>query len=265
MYSRWQLVVKYLGYFFSSASGKGHGIHSPFIFQFVSRVLQDKKKYPEYERVELIKDQMLNDEKVLTIEDLGAGSFANNKKQRTVSSLARSAARSKKTGRLLFRIVRTYQPKTIVELGTSLGISTAYLSLANPGSMINTIEGAKETAAIARNNFEKLYLQNIKVIQGNFDDTLLPVISPLSEIDFAFIDGNHRREPTERYFLQLLQKINNDSIFVFDDIHWSPEMEQAWETIKNNDRVRCTVDLFSMGIVFFRHEFREKQHFVIRF
>ncbi|HNR16193.1 MAG TPA: SAM-dependent methyltransferase, partial [Chitinophagaceae bacterium] len=84
-------------------------------------------------------------------------------------------------------------------------------------------------------------------------------------IDFAFIDGNHRQEPTERYFNQLLPKMHHESILVFDDIHWSSEMEQVWKTIKDHPSVRCTVDLFFIGVVFFRDEFREKQHFSIRF
>jgi predicted O-methyltransferase YrrM len=127
------------------------------------------------------------------------------------------------------------------------------------------VEGSKEIAKLAKQNFGALELQNIELKEGNFDNELSSVIYHLSSIDFAFIDGNHRQEPTERYFHQLLTKINNDSILVFDDIHWSLEMEAAWETIKNHSAVSCSIDLFFIGIVFFRKEFKEKQHFVIRF
>ena len=171
-----------------------------------------------------------------------------------------------------FRMIRHYQPETILELGTSLGITTSYLSLAKPDAQLITMEGAIAIAEKARQNFKTLKLlqgipfgQNLSLIEGNFDQTLSATISKLPVLDFAFIDGNHRQEPTERYFKQLLPVTHNDSILIFDDIHWSRDMEQAWETIKQNASVRCTIDLFFIGIVLFRQEFKEKQHFKIRF
>ena len=116
-----------------------------------------------------------------------------------------------------------------------------------------------------KETLEILEIRNIEIIEGNFDNTLSSVVHGLSSVDFAFIDGNHRKEPTERYFKELLAKTNNNSILVFDDIHWSSEMEAAWETIKKDAAVTCSIDLFFIGIVFFRKEFKEKQHFVIRF
>ncbi|NOT52451.1 MAG: SAM-dependent methyltransferase [Chitinophagaceae bacterium] len=265
MYSTWQLAIKYLKYYFTASNGKGHGTHSPFIFHFITHVLNDKEHYHEYERAEGLRKKMLDDNSVITVEDLGAGSSISRTSSRTISSIAKAAAKSKKMGQLLFRIVKEYQPETIVELGTSLGITTSYLSLANKDAEIITMEGAKEVAAIAAKNFELFGSKNTRLVEGNFDYTLLPVISGLTKIDLAFIDGNHRQEPTERYFSQLLSKTHNDSILIFDDIHWSREMEQAWKTIQDHPSVRCSIDLFFIGIVFFRQEFREKQHFTVRF
>jgi predicted O-methyltransferase YrrM len=199
------------------------------------------------------------------MEDMGAGSVVAMTNKRTISSIAKTAAKPKKFGQLLYRLVKYYQPETIIELGTSLGITTSYLSLAAPGAKLVTMEGSNAVAAVARQNFNALGLKNISVTEGNFDDTLLPALSNLSSVDLCFIDGNHRQEPTERYFRQLLPKLTNDSILVFDDIHWSHEMEQAWKTISQHEAVRCSIDLFFIGIVFFRQEFKEKQHFVIRF
>jgi predicted O-methyltransferase YrrM len=162
-------------------------------------------------------------------------------------------------------MIKYYGPSTILELGTSLGITTSYLSLSKPDARLITMEGAKEIAGVAKHNFRNLEIKNIEVIEGNFDNTLSSVISQLSAIDFAFIDGNHRKEPTERYFKELLTKTDNDSILVFDDIHWSNEMEAAWKSIKDHEAVRCTIDLFFIGIVLFRKEFKEKQHFIIRY
>lgn len=265
MYSFFQLAKKYLRYYFTAANGKGHGIHSPFVFELITKVFNDKQHYHAYSRVEGLRKKLLQDQALLTVDDFGAGSVTGATKQRTVASIAKNAAKPAKLGQLLFRMVRYYQPKTIVELGTSLGITTAYLSLAKPDARLITMEGATAVAAIARQNFRNLELQNCLLTEGNFDTTLATVVRGLSAVDFAFIDGNHRQEPTERYFRELLPKVNNDSILIFDDIHWSREMEAAWETIKSDPAVRCSVDLFFIGIVFFRSEFKEKQHFTIRF
>ncbi len=265
MYSRPQLALKYLHYYFTALNSKGHGTHSPFIFHFITEVLNDKTIYAEYARVEALRKQLLTDQIMLTIDDFGAGSTVSKSNRRTVASIAKNAAKPKKFGQLLFRMAKTYQPKTILELGTSLGISTAYLSLANPVARVITLEGSTAVADKARQNFQTLHLNNISLIEGNFDMKLESVVCGLSSVDCCFIDGNHRREPTERYFQQLLPKLNNDSILIFDDIHWSREMEEAWETIKKHPSVRCTVDLFFIGIVFVRKEFKEKQHFSIRF
>ncbi len=265
MYNHFQLGFKYLSYYLSASNGKGHGMHSPFIFHFITKVLNEKKHYKEFETVEALRKEMLEDETVLNIRDFGAGSSITKTNQRTISSIAKNAAKPKKFGQLLFRMVKAYQPETILELGTSLGITTSYLSLAKPDARLITMEGANEVAGIASKNFKESGLGNITIEQGNFDNTLPVVIHGLSSVDFAFLDGNHRQQPTENYFYQLLSKINNHSILVFDDIHWSKEMAAAWDTIKSHPSVRCTIDLFFIGIVFFRPEFHEKQHFTIRF
>lgn len=265
MYSPLQLAVKYLKYWITASNSKGHGMHSPFVFEFITKVLNDKTVYPEYEKVEALRSQLLNDNRVLEVEDFGAGSVVDKKNKRSISSIAKNASKPKKFGQLLFRMIKHYQPATILELGTSLGITTSYLSLAKPNARLITMEGSKEIAGIASRNFKTLDLKYTELIEGNFDNTLSSIISQLSSLDFGFVDGNHRKEPTIRYFQQLLAKTNNDSILVFDDIHWSREMEAAWETIKKDPAVTCSIDLFFIGIVFFRKEFKEKQHFVIRF
>jgi len=246
-------------------------MHSPFVFEFITKVLNDKIVYPPYSLVENLRHQLVKDQTVLSIEDFGAGSKVDKTNQRTIASIAKNASKSAKFGQLLYRMVRYYQPHTVLELGTSLGITSSYLSLAKPAAKLITMEGATAIAETARQNFKTFKLQNIEIVTGNFDETLSTVIETLSRveglssIDLAFIDGNHRREPTVKYFNQLLPVTNNDSILIFDDIHWSKEMEQAWESIKQHTFVRCTIDLFFIGIVLFRREFKETRHFAIRF
>ncbi|MEO6610627.1 MAG: class I SAM-dependent methyltransferase [Chitinophagaceae bacterium] len=265
MYSRWQITAKFLRYFLGSSNGKGHGTHSPFIFHFISKVLNDSSHYPAYDTVESLRNHLLGDKTMLAIDDLGAGSAVSKTSRRTVGNIARRSAKPRKLGQLLFRMVKEYQPQTSIELGTSLGLTTCYLSLAKQDARVITMEGAREVAAVARKNFREAGIKNIQLEEGNFDTVLKDILDGLSSVDFAFIDGNHRQEPTERYFRELLPKIHNDSIIVFDDIHWSREMEAAWHTIRTHPQVRCSIDLFFSGLVFFREEFREKQHFSIRF
>lgn len=265
MYSRWQLAIKYLKHYLNASNRKGHGIHSPFVFEFITKILNDKKKYDAYDVVENLRKQLLIDSRLLTVEDFGAGSKKFEKYQRGIKYIAQNSAKSGKYGQLLYRILQFYQPETILELGTSLGISTSYLALAASSSKVITAEGANEIANVAHQNFQKLGIKNIELVKGNFDDTLKDILGNLKNVDFAFIDGNHRQEPTEKYFSQIMAKTHNDSILVFDDIHWSREMEQAWATIKEHPSVRCSIDLFFVGIAIFRQEFREKQHFCIRY
>ena len=265
MYSSFQLARKYLHYYIKASNGKGHGMHSPFVFDFILNVLNNRQNYIPPPEIEDLRKELLQKSTRITIEDLGAGSRIKSSNQKTIRNLAKNALKPKKYSQLLFRLVKHYQPKNILELGTSLGITTAYLSKANPSSQIITIEGDPSTAAIAQQNFQKLDCLNIQLLNGNFDDLLPTVNGQRSTVDLAYIDGNHLLKPTLNYFEQFLGKKNDNSIFIFDDIHWSKEMEEAWSRIKAHPSVRCTIDIFFLGFVFFRHEFKAKQDFIIRF
>jgi predicted O-methyltransferase YrrM len=226
--------------------------------------MNDKKQYDCYPAIEQLRRQLKNDKTILTIDDFGAGSHSNTQKQRSVSYIAKTSLKPKKFSQLLFRIARFYKPETILELGTSFGITTSYLASGNTGANVISMEGAKSIAKVAEENFKKLGIHNLKIIQGNFDKTLPSFLADTSTIDLAFIDGNHRKEPTINYFEQLLPKLNNDSILIFDDIHWSREMEEAWHIIQSHASVTLTIDLFFIGLVFFRKEHKERENFIIR-
>lgn len=265
MYSPVQLAFKYVKYYLTASNGKGHGVHSPFVFDFITNVINDNRHFYAYDFIEDCRQEILENNKVLTIEDFGAGSTITKSNERKVKDIARSALKPKKFGQLMFRMVNYFGSNTIAELGTSLGITTAYLATGNLRGNVYTFEGAKQVAEMAKQSFNDLALHNIGVIEGNFDDTLQQQLDKMSSVDFAFVDGNHRKEPTLRYFNQLLEKSTKFSVFVFDDIHWSKEMEEAWHYIQQHADVKLTIDLFFIGIVFFRKEQKVPQHFVIRF
>lgn len=265
MYSPFQLAKKYTKYYISAANGKGHGVHSPFVFDFIKFVLNDKKQYACYAAIEKERIKLLANKNKIDVQDFGAGSAVIKTKSRAINKIAASSLKPKKYAQLLYRMVQYYQPENIAELGTSFGITTAYLASANLHTRVYTLEGAANIAAIAQQNFGELNLKNIELLQGDFEKILPLLFAKINIIDFVFIDGNHRKEPTLQYFAAFLKVSTPATILIFDDIHWSKEMEAAWEQIKMDEAVTLTIDLFFIGIVFLRKEFKVKQHFSIRF
>jgi predicted O-methyltransferase YrrM len=267
MYSPARLAWKYLHYYFTAANGKGHGIHSPFVFDFVMRVLNDRGPYPAWMAIEEVRGRLLRDHRLLTIEDMGAGSAGARSaggRMRKVSDIARRAAKPPKLGQLLFRIAQHYEPATVLELGTSLGLSTAYLAMGAPAARVISIEGSGSIREAAAENLLTLGLTP-ELVQGNFDEVLEPLLNRIGPVGLAFVDGNHRYEPTLRYFHLLMAQMSAPGVLIFDDIHWSADMERAWAAIRADSRVYMTIDLFFIGLVFLREEFKVKQDFTIRF
>ncbi len=195
------------------------------------------------------------------VEDFGAGSKVFKSNNRSISNIAKNAGITSKRARLLFRLVKYFNPKSILELGTSLGLSTSAIALGNKESTIKSIEGSRDVASIAQIQFKKFDLKNIHLIVNKFEDELSKLKT--ESFDFIYIDGNHSFKPTLSYFETLLKFVNSKTVMVFDDIHWSKEMTLAWEEIKKNHNVTVTIDTFKWGIIFFRKE-QAKQHFRIR-
>lgn len=164
---------------------------------------------------------------------------------------------------MIFRLANWASPKTILELGTSLGVGAMYLASGMRSARFITLEGCTDFARVARTNLEILDLRNVEVVTGEFDTTLPQVLQNLQKLDFVFLDGNHRSEPTLRYFETCLPFSQEKTVFVFDDAHWSSGMAQVWEQIKQHPRVTLTVDFFEISLAFINPEFREKQHFKI--
>ena len=237
-------------------------LHSPFVYELARELLEDRRHYYAFEAIEALRAKLLTDERELTITDYGAGSKVVPGNRRSIRSLARYAAKGPALGRLLFRIVRFAQPKTLLEFGTSLGISALYQRAAAPsGARLITLEGCPQIAAAARRHFGILHRSDIEQRVGPFADTLDAALAELGSLDYVFFDGNHREAPTLDYFARCLPHAHARSVFVFDDIHWSSGMERAWAQIQAHPQVTCTVDLFFVGLVFFRPEIRNRQHY----
>ena len=255
-------ILSYLRFWLRS--GNAHGLHSQFVFGLYTSVVRHTGTFGAYAPIEARRQQLLSSPASIRVTDFGAGSHTGAGRQRRLADIARTAAKPPHLAKLLFRMVNYFRPSTILELGTSLGLTTAYLAAADSHHRVVTFEGCSNVAATARETFAALQLSNVAIVEGNIDHTLVPALLALNApVDFAFFDGNHRYEPTLRYFELCLAHRTDESVFVFDDIHWSAEMEQAWEVIKVHPEVTLTVDLFYIGLVFFRKN-QPKQHFSLR-
>ncbi|WP_338811882.1 class I SAM-dependent methyltransferase [Bernardetia sp. Wsw4-3y2] len=258
-------------YFYLKA-GNQQAVHSSFVYELYTLAIQTKKEYYAFSELESLRQELISDRTELEVTDFGAGSkhtispkINNNSTKKSISKIALYSATTSKKGQLLFRLVDYFKPKTILELGTSLGISTLFMALAAPSeAQIITFEGCPQIAEKAKENFEELEQDNIEIIVGNIDKTLPKNLVSCPSLDFVFLDANHRYEPTLDYFNQILEKCHNDTIIILDDIHWSEGMEKAWKEIINNEKVTISIDLFQLGLVFLMKD-QPKQHFDLRF
>ncbi len=238
-------------------------MHSPFAFEFYTKIIKDKTVFPDFKEIEDLRKELKINSRSLEITDFGAGSHTNNSKTRTVSEICKSAEKKPKWGQLIYRIIKNNKSEIIIDLGTSLGITTLYEAKANPLGKVYTFEGCPNVASVAAENFKNKGVSNIQIIVGNIDQTLPEVINKLTKVDFVFFDANHRFQPTVNYFHQCLEKAHEDSVFIFDDIYWSAGMKEAWEEVKAHPSVGMSMDLFFVGILFFRKK-QPVQHFTLR-
>ncbi|MFV8336722.1 O-methyltransferase [Flavobacterium sp. RSP29] len=252
-------IKSYLKFLWNSKNE--HGVHSPFVFSLLTKCFYDKKSKPEYAILRKYRNSLLANNNTIEVTDFGAGSKVFKSNTRIVSKIAKTAGITSKRAELLFRITHYFQPNSILEIGTSLGLATSSLSLGNLKAEITTLEGCSETAKIAQNHFNQFGLTNINSEITEFNSYW----DKLQTLNFNLIyfDGNHSKKATLEYFELLLPTITNQTLWIFDDIHWSPEMEEAWEIIKKHTKVTVTIDTFQWGLVFFRKE-QPKEHFVIR-
>ncbi len=253
-------ALHYLRYLLFSSHRMGHGIHSPFVFDFVQKVLNDKTEYPEYNEIEFFLNQFKKNKEKIFLSSLGA---CPSKEKQTISHVYRKSSVNKKYGRLIFRIIRYYKPSKVLELGTCLGVSSLYMAKANSTTNIITVEGHTPFFNIAQSLFVKASVTNIKPISSTFEEALPWLLK--EKYDCFFIDGNHTYTATIDYFRQCLNASNPNAILIFDDIYWSAEMNRAWKEIVRNTHVPLTIDLFRFGLVFLNTNIYGKLHYCIRF
>jgi predicted O-methyltransferase YrrM len=254
-------IKSYLKFLWQSKNE--HAVHSPFIFSLITKCFYDRKPKTAYSVLEEYRNSLLQNKKSISVNDFGAGSKVFKSNSREIAKIAKTAGISTKRAELLFRITHYFQPESILEIGTSLGMATSALSLGNPTAKVTTLEGCLETTKIAQNQFRQFGLSNVNLVTTEFKNYLTNNQLSIVNYQLIYFDGNHSKKATLDYFELLLPTITNETVWIFDDIHWSSDMEEAWEMIKKHPKVTVTIDTFQWGLVFFRYE-QNKQDFIIR-
>jgi predicted O-methyltransferase YrrM len=256
-------LLKYINYKLTAYTE--HDLHSPFLYNFYMELLKNEHPFGDFESLNKIRKELKSNFTVIEVTDFGAGSKKLHSNKRLVNQIARHGIAQQKQAEFLYRLLNKFKPQTIIELGTSIGLTSLYLSKALPKSTVYTVEGCPNLFRFSTNVFKTNLASNIHAINGNFNDELPKLLSKIDSIDLLYIDGNHAYEPTMNYFKTALDKKTATSIFIFDDIYWSEGMQKAWKEICAHKEVTLSLDLFYFGIVFFRKENKAKEHFVLKF
>lgn len=256
----WHLAKSYVRFLWNS--GNQHGLHSPFVFDLVTKCFYNKENRKSYQVLSAHREALAKDTREISVEDFGSGSRVLKSNVRAVNAIAKNAGISPKRAELLNRIVDYFQVEEVLEIGTSVGLATMALAVDNNKAKITTVEGCPQTAAIATEYFSRFGISTIISEVEKFENFIKDIPTE-KKYDLIYFDGNHTKEATIAYYKSLLKTTHNNSVWIFDDIHWSAEMTEAWNFIKNQPEVTVTIDTFEWGFVFFRKE-QVKQHFVIR-
>ena len=255
-------IISYLKYYFRGQNR--HDLQSPFMYQLNERVFRKDIVELKYDKIENLRSRLMANKTLIQVRDFGAGFGGKIYKERSVHYITKHSSKPAKYARLLSRLISYSNAENLLEIGTSVGISALYQLSGNPKAKLITLEGCENTAALAKNSFAAFPEFNIEIIQGAFDDTLSLALKKFAKLDFVFIDGNHKLEPTLNYFEQCLPYLNAHSVIVIDDINWSEGMKEAWKKLKNHPRVTVSVDLFMLGILFVDTDL-SKEQFSIRY
>lgn len=253
-------AYRFLRYYFSASTV--FDLQSPMAYAFAREVLEDRRTFYVFSEAESLRQQWLRDRGSIRVSDFGAGSLSLQGQERVISDLAKRVATPPQFCRWLFHIARFGQPATMLELGTSLGISAIYQSAAAPHAKFITLEGCPETAGLARRSFQQLHCR-AELQVGRFDALLPSALDQLGKLDHLYLDGDHSLEGTLKYLEECRRYSHPGTVWVIGDIHWSEGMERAWETVKAMPGVKMTIDLFGMGVVLFRQEIPVPVHFVL--
>ena len=263
---RFFLIKEYLLYYLAITSKTKYFIHSPFLYNLIEKVFfrKEKKIFPIEENIEFkkIKKELLKNNQVIDVQDFGQGSKLNKNSLRKIKDIYKHSTTSQKKARLLYSICEYFKCQNILEIGTSLGITTAYLASC-PNTKVWSLEGDSFLYKTAKENLKRLSLDNVKIIKGNFKYTLENTLQEIKKVDLIYLDGNHSKEHTLDYFKKIKKNTHEKTVFILDDIRWSKDMLESWKEIKKKEEIKLSLDLFFQGILFFDTKLT-KQNIILR-
>lgn len=252
-------LISYLGYWLKRS--EAHALHAPFVYDLYTQVVANRAQ--EDDKIEDLRKKLKKDTSVISLNDFGAGSRLKNGTERSIAHIAKTSSTPARFSAMLGALVSYLGFSNILELGTSLGLTSLYLTQ-NPQVALTTFEGDPTLAAYSQKHFRLFNRQNIQLIQGHIDQTLGQYLAQAPQIDLAYMDANHRYAPTLHYYELLYKKLQPKGMIIIDDIHWSKEMHRAWCEIKERPEVKLSIDLFEAGILYFDSSL-EKQEYVLTF
>lgn len=259
-------VFSYLRHVLTAWNTTGEGIHSPSLFYIVRFLFRDKNSYYCFETIEQRRASLLANRDVVEVIDYGScGCPSGMRVMRRISDVAKYQLECAQVQQVLFRLLAymnegEHRPLEILELGTSLGITTTYLASVDSKNRVMSFEGSSSIASLARKQWQLLGLENIECVEGRIEDTLYN--NARARLDFVYVDANHTYEATMEYVHFLLDRMSPKGIVVVDDIHYSREMYRAWEELKKDKRVTSSMDLFHVGLLFV-NPYYMKRHYTI--
>ncbi len=233
-----------------------YDLHGPTAYQFAVRILEDRRHYYRFEEIEKLRKTLLQAKEVVPPSDWGAGS---KKRGHTLADIVRHSACSPALGRMLFKTSLLYRPQTLLELGSSLGLSALYLSGGALQARFRGIEGHPYLCRKAEEHLKQFNTPDARVLCGAFRQKLPEVLKELGQVDLVYFDGDHRHEATLELFRTVLPHRSENAVFVFDDIHWSKGMSRAWEEIRHQPEVKLSIDIWRAGFLFFGRHLKTKQ------
>jgi predicted O-methyltransferase YrrM len=250
-------IQNFIRHFFV-AKRSGHGIHSPFAYKLCEEVFYNTNVFYDFDALKKIRNQLLQNKRVINMVDFGAGSKTFSANTRKIKQIADRGVSKTFQSELLYKLIHFLNCNTCVELGTSIGLNTLYLARACKTGQVISIEGNKTLSDFAVDLAKENKVCNTHFITAKFDDVLPDLIKKLDALDFLYVDGNHRYDATLNYFNLALSKQQESTVIVFDDIYWSKGMTRAWQEIKKNPKVTLSIDAFYFGIIFLKKELKEK-------
>lgn len=238
---------------------KGYGVHSPFVFNLITKVIEERCSYYSFYDIELIRKQLLFRDNIITYPDRQQKGVVRS---RTVGEIVGREAIKPKHGALLFRLTNYFKSKNILQLGPSMGLSTLYLTSYATGLKCIALENIPEFASIAQIAFDKAARNPVDLRTGSYKELLPQALKDIKQLDFVFFNTLYEQQNNIWLFNECVKQVHNETIFVFEGIKASRKMREFWKEVCSYPEVTVTVDLYSMGIVFFNKKLHKRDYIV---